>query len=87
MKKRSKRVVAMKDSKDNSNETNLFKKKYTFGWKDMSFVKLAVICFTLFVVSLLSDDYIEKVRSLEWIWLLLAVLLAIRPLSQVLAKK
>jgi len=87
MKKRSSKAVAMKNNKDNSNEANLFKRKYVFGWRDMSSVKIAVICFTLFVVSLLNDDFVGKIKSLQWIWLVLAILFSIRPLCKVWGKK
>ena len=55
------------------------------GYLDMQFIKLAIISFTLFIVSFLSD-YIDKIVAWRWIWLALFVLFAIKPAVKILKK-
>lgn len=55
------------------------------SWVDIALVKLAVMAFTLFVISFLSD-YFSKIAELKWLWLALWILLAIKPFVKVWLK-
>jgi hypothetical protein len=73
--------------KKGENSINPLKRKYTFGWKEMSLVKLSVLCFTLFIVSLFEQDVIDKIKGLRLLWLLLTVIFMIRPIFKMWGKK
>jgi MFS family permease len=52
---------------------------------DIGLVKLSTVAFTLFIISFLSA-YFDKIISWRWVWLILFIIFAIKPLLKVLKK-
>ncbi len=55
-------------------------------WVDISFLKLSVIAFTLFVISFLAD-YITNISQLRWLWFILAIIFGAKPAYKLWFKK
>ncbi len=72
-----------------SNLTNKKVQKKTLNDKvknldvwDIQLIKFSVIAFTLFILGFLSQNIIDKIIDLKWIWFIAFILLAIKPFSK-----
>lgn len=53
---------------------------------DVSLVKLSVAAFVLFIVSLLPLNAISWIVGMKWLWLILFIAFAIKPMIKVFSK-
>jgi hypothetical protein len=59
---------------------SFFKRRSNFNVLDIGLTKLSVFFFALFIISFLSGNAINGIIELRLLWLVLFVLLAIKPL-------
>jgi succinate-acetate transporter protein len=63
-----------------------FSRTRRFNIWDIGLTKWSVFFFTLFIVSLLSTKYLIKTIELRWLWVVLFILLAIKPIIKFFRK-
>jgi hypothetical protein len=49
---------------------------------DIQLIKFSMIVFTLFIISFLSQNVIDKIIDLRWIWFITLILFAIKPFTK-----
>ena len=72
-----------KDSKGEKSKTKLpYKNIKNLDWIDIQFIKLSVLFFSFWIVTFMNQRFLIDYR---WLWLILAVIFAIKPFYRVWA--
>jgi len=76
-------MVKKKDSKGEKSKTKLpYKNIKNLDWIDIQFIKLSVLFFSFWIVTFMNQRFLIDYR---WLWLILAVIFAIKPFYRVWA--